>query len=192
MCGLGEERPNGQMCLKGKRLLLFCVFFGLATPRPQRKNYFLLRLCLVDEATGEYTVREVWHKLGKAGGGSTRWGGTNPPQSVRDATPLLALKYAPKGKGPQSGGMKWWWWRRRRNPPPPLRVKPPPLPPSHRRWPRWRPSPPPPRPGCGGLGRRFGHPRDGRLQYFRGPSVPSRGWRPHWEGGGRPTRGRPR
>ena len=26
-------------------------------------------------------------------------------------------------------------------PPPPLRVKPPPPPPSHRRWPRWQPSP---------------------------------------------------
>ena len=71
-------------------------------------------------------------------------GGYDPPK-VCVMQPLCGPNRMRHGQeGPQSGGKKWWWWRRRRVPPPPLRGKPPPPHPSHQRWPRWRPSPPPP------------------------------------------------
>ena len=38
------------------------------TDPPKRKNCFLLRLWFVDEASGEYTGRELWEKLHRGGG----------------------------------------------------------------------------------------------------------------------------
>ena len=99
MCGLGGKRPNGRMPLRGKQLRpLLCLFGVSDPPPPQRKNYFLLRPCFVDEASGEYTGREVWQKLHRGGGASTRWGGEYPPpQTVCDAAASWAQSYAPKG-----------------------------------------------------------------------------------------------
>ena len=70
---------------------------------PQRKSYFLLRLCFVDEATGEYTGRDVWHKLGR-GSDIHQVDGYDLPKSVRDATALWAQDYAPKGGRPTKQG----------------------------------------------------------------------------------------
>ena len=44
-------------------------------PPPERQNYFLLGPCFVDEASGEYTGREVWQKLHGGGGGHPAGGG---------------------------------------------------------------------------------------------------------------------
>ena len=112
-----------------------------------RKKKILLRVCFIDEASGEYTGREVWQKLHK-GGDINHVAGYEAPKSVCDATATCewVQSYAPmtRGEGPpsiQSGGLGWWSLSRM--PPPPLRVRPPPPPPSRRRWPRWRPSTPP-------------------------------------------------
>ena len=43
---------------EGEMVATFLCLFGISDP-PQRKNYFLLRLCFVDEASGEYPRREV-------------------------------------------------------------------------------------------------------------------------------------
>ena len=116
-------------------------------PPPPKEKFFLLRLCFIDEASGEYTGREVWRKLhrGGGGGGIHQVGGYKAPQSVCDATATWVQSYAPKGGSPtkhMKRGLSWWSLSRM--PPPPLRVRLPPPPPSRRRWTRWRPNPPPP------------------------------------------------
>ena len=65
---------------------------------PQRKNYFLLRVCFLWE--GEYTGREVWQKLQRGGGGIHQVGGYDPPPSVLEATAEWVRQYAPKGGRP--------------------------------------------------------------------------------------------
>ena len=67
---------------------------------PQRKNYFLLRVCFIDEASGEYTGREVWQKLHKGEGGHPPGWGAGAPHSVCDATATWVQSYAPKGGRP--------------------------------------------------------------------------------------------
>ena len=57
-------------------------------PPPERKNYFLLGPCFADEASGEYTGREVWQKLREGGGGIHQVAAYDPPKNVRDATAL--------------------------------------------------------------------------------------------------------
>ena len=91
------------MPLRGKRLRLFCVCLGCVTP-PPRKSYCLLRVCFIDEASGEYTVREVWQKVhrggGHRGGGIHHVWGYEAPQSMCDATAAWVQSYAPKGARP--------------------------------------------------------------------------------------------
>ena len=160
---------------------------------PQRKNFFLLRLCFVDDALGEYTGREVWHKLHRGGrrGASTRLGGCDPPQSVRHATALWAQSYAPQG------GRRT---KRRHEvvvveaeegtPPQPLRLKNPPPPPSHRSWPRS--PPPPPVLDVGALAATSAiHVTDACQTLVEHWAVTGPSWCPHWPRGGRPSRGRP-
>ena len=57
----------------------------MSDPAPKWNNYFLLRVCFIDEASVEYTGREVWQKLHRAGG-IHQVGGYDAPQSVCDAT----------------------------------------------------------------------------------------------------------
>ena len=85
---VGRETSKWPNVPEGETVAAFLCWFGISDP-PQHKNYFLLRLCFVDEATREYGGREVWHKLGR-GGGIHQVGGFDPPQSVRDATALWA------------------------------------------------------------------------------------------------------
>ena len=141
---VGGETAKWLNAAEGEMIAAFLCLFGLSDP-PQRKNYFLLRVCFIDEASGEYTGGEVWQKLHR-GGDTRQVGGYKAPQSVCDATASWVQSYAPKGGRPTKHtkrGLRWWS-SSRMPPPPPLRVRPPPAPPSRRRWPRWRPSPPPP------------------------------------------------
>ena len=143
---VGGETAKWPNAAEGETVAAFLCLFGMSDP-PQRKSYFLLRVCFLWE--GEYTGREVWQKLHR-GGDIHQVGGYDPPPSVVDATADWVRQYAPKGGRPGKGETK-------RGPdvvevepdapPPPLgvRAKPPPPspPPSHRRWQRWRrPSPP--------------------------------------------------
>ena len=59
----------------------------------------MLRVCFIDEASGDYTGREVWQKL-QSGGGIHQVGGYESPTSVCDATASWVQSYAPKGKRP--------------------------------------------------------------------------------------------
>ena len=80
---VGGETAKWPKVPEGETVAAFLCLFGMSKP-PKRKDYFLLRLCFVDEATGEYTGRVVWPKLGRGGGASTRWGGgyDPPPKCV--------------------------------------------------------------------------------------------------------------
>ena len=77
----------------------FMCLFGMSNPPRERKNSFSLRVCLIDEASREYTGREVWQKLHRV------WsihqvGGYEAPQSACDATATWVPSYAPKGGRP--------------------------------------------------------------------------------------------
>ena len=102
MCGLGGKRPSGRVPQRGKRLRPFLCLFGMSDP-PQRKSYFLLRMCVLWE--GEYTGREVWQKLHR-GGDIHQVGGYDPPPSVVDATADWVRQYALKGGRPGKGQTK--------------------------------------------------------------------------------------
>ena len=141
---VGGETAKWPNAAEGEMVAAFLCLFGMSDP-PERKSYFLLRVCFLWE--GEYTGREVWQKL-QRGGDFHQVGGYDPPPSVVDATADWVRQYAPKGGRPGK--------QTKRGPdvvvvepdaPPTLgvRAKPPPLspPPSRRRWRRWRrPSPP--------------------------------------------------
>ena len=71
-------------------------------PPPKKKNYFLLRVCFIDEASGEYTGREVWQKLHRGGGASTRLGGMRPPNLCVMQLPYGSNRMRPRGEGPPS------------------------------------------------------------------------------------------
>ena len=75
---VGGETAKWPNAAKGETVAAFLCLFGMSDP-PQRKNYFLLRVCFLWE--GEYTGREVWQKLHK-GGASSRLGGMTPPICV--------------------------------------------------------------------------------------------------------------
>ena len=70
--GETAKRPNAA---KGETVGAFLCLFGMSDP-PQRKNYFLLRVCFLWE--GEYAGREVWQKLHR-GWEILRVGGYEPP-----------------------------------------------------------------------------------------------------------------
>ena len=59
----GSPWPIGQRCWRGETLTAFLCLFEMSDP-PKRKSYFLLQWCFVSKDTGEYTGREVWHKVG--------------------------------------------------------------------------------------------------------------------------------
>ena len=73
VCGLGGGTAKWPNVAEGETAAAFFCLFGMSDP-PERKNYFLLRLCFVDEASGEYTGRDVWQKL-HGGGGHPPGGG---------------------------------------------------------------------------------------------------------------------
>ena len=60
---------------QGETVAAFLCLFGMSDP-PQRKSYFLLRVCFLLQ--GEYMGREVWQKLHK-GGDIHQVGGYDPP-----------------------------------------------------------------------------------------------------------------
>ena len=85
---VGGEMAKWPNVPEGETVAAFLCLFGMSDPPPpQRKTYFLLRPCFVDEATGEYTRREVWQMRGRGLVIRQVWG-YDPPQSVRDATAL--------------------------------------------------------------------------------------------------------
>ena len=54
--GGGEPLATWPNVPEGETVAAFLCLFGMSDPPPpQHKSYFLLRLSLVDEATGEYT-----------------------------------------------------------------------------------------------------------------------------------------
>ena len=63
---------NGQVaeCRRGGNGCGFFVFVWDERP-PQRKSYFLFRVCFLWD--GEYTGREVWQKLHRGGGHPPGW-----------------------------------------------------------------------------------------------------------------------
>ena len=79
---VGGETAKWPQAAEGETVAAFLCLFGMSDP-PQRKSYFLLRVCFLWE--GEYTGREVWQKLHK-GGDILQVGGYDPPPSVVDAT----------------------------------------------------------------------------------------------------------
>ena len=77
----GGERAKWPNAAEGETVAGFLCLFGMSDP-PQRKNYCLLRVCFIDEASGEYTGREVWQKLHRGGGDQPGWGVRGPPICV--------------------------------------------------------------------------------------------------------------
>ena len=74
-------------------------------------------------------------------------GGVRPPQSVRDATPLWAQEYAPKGGRPTKRAHEVVVAKvEEGHPPPRVMVKPPPPPPKASKVAKVAAQPPPPRP----------------------------------------------
>ena len=69
--------PNKNVPL-GETIAVFLCLFRMSDPFSHHNRYFLLGLCFVDEATGEYTGPEVWHKLGR-GPDIHQVGGYYPP-----------------------------------------------------------------------------------------------------------------
>ena len=55
---VGGETAKWPNAAKGETVAAFLCLFGMSDP-PQRKKFFLLRVCFIDEASGEYTGREV-------------------------------------------------------------------------------------------------------------------------------------
>ena len=87
---VGGEKAKWPNAAEGETVAAFLCLFGMSDP-PQRKSYFLLRVCFLWE--GEYMGREVWQKL-------HRGGGHPPPPSVVEATAEWVWQYAPKGGRP--------------------------------------------------------------------------------------------
>ena len=81
-------------------MVVFLCLLGMSDP-PPKEIFFLLRVCFIDEASGEYTRREVWHKLHKRGGGveSTRLGGMRPPNLCVMQPPHGSGRMRPRGEG---------------------------------------------------------------------------------------------
>ena len=99
---VGGETAKWPQAAEGETVAAFLCLFGMSDP-PQRKSYFLLRVCFLWE--GEYTGREVWQKLHR-GGDIHQVGGYDPPPSVGDATAEWIRQYAPKGGRPGKGQTK--------------------------------------------------------------------------------------
>ena len=99
---VGGETAKWPNAAEGETVAAFLCLFGMSDP-PQRKSYFLLRVCFLWE--GEYTGREVWQKLHR-GGDIHQVGGYDPPPSVVDATADWVRQYAPKGGRPGKGQTK--------------------------------------------------------------------------------------
>ena len=99
---VGGETAKWPNAAEGETVAAFLCLFGMSDP-PQRKSYFLLRVCFLWE--GECTGREVWQKLHR-GGGIHQVGGYDPPPSVVDATADWVRQYAPKGGRPGKGQTK--------------------------------------------------------------------------------------
>ena len=72
---VGGETAKWPNAAEGEAVAAFSCLFGMSDP-PQRKSYFLLRVCFLWE--GEYTGREVWQKLHR-GGHIHQVGGYDPP-----------------------------------------------------------------------------------------------------------------
>ena len=72
---VGGETAKWPQAAEGETVAAFLCLSGMSDP-PQRKSYFLLRVCFLWE--GEYTGREVWQKLHR-GGGIHQVGGYDPP-----------------------------------------------------------------------------------------------------------------
>ena len=64
----------------------------------------------MDEASGEYTGREVWHKLHRAGGASTWLGGMRPPNLCVMQPPHGSSHMRPRGEGPLRMGTPRRHW----------------------------------------------------------------------------------
>ena len=111
---VGAETAKWPNAAEGETVAAFLCLFGMSDP-PQRKNYFLLRVCSIDEASGEYTGREVWQKLHRGGVASTRFGGMTPPHMCWMPLPNGFGSMLPRGEGGESrrsGGLRWWLLRR--------------------------------------------------------------------------------
>ena len=96
MCGLGGNRPTGRMPLRGKRLRLFCVCFGCATPPKEKFFSFEGVFSVGGGVHGGGNVAEA----AQGGGTATMLGGMTPPPSVLEATAEWVRQYATKGGRP--------------------------------------------------------------------------------------------
>ena len=119
---VGGETAKWPNAAEGETVAAFLCLFGMSDP-PQRKSYFLLRVCFLWE--GEYTGREVWQKLHR-GGDIHQVGGYDPPPLLWwTPLPIGFGSMHPRGEGREkarrSGDQTWWWLSRM--PPPPLRGK---------------------------------------------------------------------
>ena len=111
---VGGETAKWPNVAQGETDTAFLCLFGMSDP-PQLKNYFLMRLCFVDEAC----IRGV-HLAGSVAEAEqgARWGGMTPPPIVRDATASWAQSYAPKGAKPTKRGSKVVVMESEEGPPP--------------------------------------------------------------------------
>ena len=115
---------NGQVaeCRRGGNGCGFFVFVWDERPPPKE---ILFPFEGVFFLGGEYTGREVWQKLHRGGGASTRLVGMTPPLLWWTPLPIGFGSMHPRGEGRecrQSGDLRWWWLSRM-PPPPPLRGK---------------------------------------------------------------------
>ena len=53
MCGFGGEAAKWPHAAGQETVAAFLCWFGMSNPARERKNSFLLRVCFIDEASGE-------------------------------------------------------------------------------------------------------------------------------------------
>ena len=92
---VGGGKAKWPNAARGETVAAFLYLFGMSDP-PKRKNYFPLRVCFLRE--GEYTGTEVWQKLHRGGGASTRLGGLTPPFCVGGHCRMGSAVYTQGGK----------------------------------------------------------------------------------------------
>ena len=100
---VGGETAKWPQAAEGETVAAFLCLFGMSDPPPKEILFPFEGVFFF--GGGEYTGREVWHKLHR-GGDIHQVGGYDPPPSVVDATADWVRQYAPKGGRPHKGQTK--------------------------------------------------------------------------------------
>ena len=96
---LGDKQlPSCPATAEGESVTAFLCLFGMSDP-PQRKTYFLLRICFVQEETELHARKEVWYKM-ERGSDILQLGGLGTPNVLGMPQSSGRRNIAPSGGGP--------------------------------------------------------------------------------------------